>query len=264
MSKIKNITGKIGTAVLATILTTTLAGCAGTSGLKKGENYGSIASSVQHNETVNQPSYDGMNKDLENRLTETYTTKKKGTKESFDFYVGVYAGKANYEWSNCIPECGVDNIPSTNVIGVMGGGFYTGLRDKIKVDPGLQIDWLQTTDLHSHEVGAMDNRILSFNFLLRLPLKISDKFPNGRLQPYIGGGLGADWTKINTKYGNGDCNHHTETVLGGVRYFVSENVSIFGEYRNTKTEHHNFIHDRSDISIKQSADIGIIGIARHF
>ena len=91
---------------------------------------------------------------------------------------------------------------------------------------------------------------VALNALYRYPVGMSEGFPRGRFQPYVGAGLGAFIARLSTTTTPLDVNkdiHDTDTrlggqFLGGVRVLVTRNIGVFAEYKfvNTQTFEFNF------------------------
>jgi len=89
---------------------------------------------------------------------------------------------------------------------------------------------------------------VALNALYRYPLGMSEDFPHGRFQPYVGAGLGAFIAKLSTTTTPLDVNkdiHDTDTrlggqFLGGIRVLVTRNIGLFAEYKFVKTQTFEF------------------------
>jgi opacity protein-like surface antigen len=140
-----------------------------------------------------------------------------------------------------------------------------------------------TTDL---SVQSADFTVfaLALNVLYRVPLFTSAEHPYGRLQPYIGAGLGAYVATMHTRTSPFDNNTRVNDTdvkpgvqaLGGLKLFLLRNVALFAEYRFVQTQEFTFnfkaegtvggfpatehATDRSDMTQHQAA----FGIAIHW
>ena len=125
--------------------------------------------------------------------------------------------------------------PGLNVNGTKNGmdtGFNVGARFGYYLDdlnlPNLSVeaDWLLSQSDYSHVSNArLQSNSYMANLIYHVPL-------DGPFQVYGGAGLGA----IDTNVDNGLGNHGGSTVLGwqalgGLEYQVSEQASLFTEYR---------------------------------
>jgi opacity protein-like surface antigen len=79
-----------------------------------------------------------------------------------------------------------------------------------------------------------------FSVLGRYPFLVSPEFPRGRLQPHLGIGPAIFITSWDDQEGDTNENVGSETVvngglqfLGGISYFIFENVAAFAEYKFT-------------------------------
>jgi hypothetical protein len=88
---------------------------------------------------------------------------------------------------------------------------------------------------------------ISINFMGRYPLLKSPVFPRGRLQPYIGIGPGLFITSIEDLEPHPNDNIGSKTltfggfqVIGGLKFFLLKNLSLFAEYK--------FSHFTADLS----------------
>jgi len=88
---------------------------------------------------------------------------------------------------------------------------------------------------------------VSFNLMGRYPLLKSPDFPRGRIQPYIGIGPGLFITSIedlgtdpNDNIGSKTLTFGGLQVIGGLKFFLLKNLSLFAEYK--------FSHFTADLS----------------
>ena len=183
-----------------------------------------------------------------------FAAEKKGFFDSLDTYVGVGVSQVNYSFNNCNPVCPAGSIPGTTALSAKIGAFY--VNKSWLIEPGIEAEWMQTTEIHSEKIGAVDGRVGSVSLLGRM------KF--GKWQPYAGAGLGLQTDKVNTNYGEGSCSHSAKILIGGVKYFFSPKTAAFVEFRNIKSQHANFITLRPDISVDTNMNVGTIGIIRRF
>ncbi len=106
--------------------------------------------------------------------------------------------------------------------------------------------------------------IVAANLLTRLPLYQNQTFPNGRLQWYLGLGLGADMAKLDISgSGSEDDTALAFQALAGGKVFLTPHIALFGEYKFTHASHTwNF----SDTKIEADLDVNhaLFGVAVHF
>jgi opacity protein-like surface antigen len=88
---------------------------------------------------------------------------------------------------------------------------------------------------------------VSFDLMGRYPLLKSPDFPRGRIQPYIGIGPGLFITSIEDLEPDSNNNIGSKTltfgglqVIGGLKFFLLKNLSLFAEYK--------FSHFTADLS----------------
>lgn len=85
---------------------------------------------------------------------------------------------------------------------------------------------------------SFDSRVtgLSFDLVGRLPLMVSNNFPNGRLQPYLTVGPGVYFSHIKISptpgFGSKDSDSSAGIKVGaGTTWMFTRNLGMFGEYR---------------------------------
>jgi len=120
-----------------------------------------------------------------------------------------------------------------------------------------------TTDL---SIQGVDFTVftLALNLLYRVPLFTSDEYPFGRVQPYIGAGVGAFIATMHTRTSPFDNNtriHDTDVrpgiqALGGLKFFVFRNVAVFAEYKFVQTQEFTF-------NFKADGTIGGVPVTEH-
>ena len=75
----------------------------------------------------------------------------------------------------------------------------------------------------------------SLNLLYRVPVAVSEKYPDGRLQPYIGGGPQYSFLySVNTVSGLSVKNKYHSNgwgyqLFGGARYLLNPRIGLFAE-----------------------------------
>jgi len=119
--------------------------------------------------------------------------------------------------------------------------------------------------------GEMEisSTIVAVNLLRRRPFGASEIFPNGRWQPYIGIGGGAEVTHAERRL---DGIKDTDIapalqVLSGVKVFLWRNIALFAEYKFTRAAHFFEFNTRplprtEEITFSVNHVVG--GIAFHF
>jgi len=85
---------------------------------------------------------------------------------------------------------------------------------------------------------SFDSRVtgLSFDLMGRLPLMVSNNFPNGQLQPYLAVGPGVYFSHIKITptpvFGSKDSDSRPGIkVAAGSTWMFTRNIGLFGEYR---------------------------------
>jgi opacity protein-like surface antigen len=150
--------------------------------------------------------------------------------------LGTAAAQADFTDNTYVSILGGPTFaPGLNVNGTKNGmdtGFNVGARagyylsDLNLPNFSVEADWLLSQSDYSHVSNArLQSNSYMANLIYHLPL-------DGPFQVYGGAGLGA----IDTNVDNGFGNHGGSTVLGwqalgGLEYQVSEQASLFAEYR---------------------------------
>jgi opacity protein-like surface antigen len=85
---------------------------------------------------------------------------------------------------------------------------------------------------------SFDSRVtgLSFDLMGRLPLIVSNNFPNGQLQPYLTIGPGIYFSRVKLTptpfFGSKDSDSSGGVKVGaGATWMITRNIGLFGEYR---------------------------------
>jgi hypothetical protein len=85
---------------------------------------------------------------------------------------------------------------------------------------------------------SFDSRVtgLSFDLIGRLPLMVSNNFPNGQLQPYLTIGPGVYFSHIEISPSPGFGSRDSDSSAGikvaaGSTWMFTRNIGLFGEYR---------------------------------
>jgi len=106
--------------------------------------------------------------------------------------------------------------------------------------------------------------IPALNLLVRYPFGVSERFPNGWFQYYLGGGVGASITKLDIST-LGDDKDTTVAVqaLAGVKWMFHRNVGVFFEYKFTHADH-SFDISGATLDLKLNVNHVLGGLAVHF
>jgi opacity protein-like surface antigen len=94
---------------------------------------------------------------------------------------------------------------------------------------------------------------VALNALYRYPVFTGPEYPFGRLQPYVGIGVGAFISTMYTRTSPFDHNRYIQDtdvapglqVLGGLKAFVVKNVAFFAEYRYIDTGEFTFNFEKN-------------------
>ena len=146
----------------------------------------------------------------------------------------VFGGKIGY-WFDFFPFVGAEldistfspdiTVPSQRLGNT---GFNIGtFQDSVPVGNAFKFN-----------VSVVD---IGVNIMGRYPLLQGPDFPRGRLQPYIGAGPALFFTSIEDTRPNSDTNSLGSKsltfggfqLLGGVKFFLLKNLSLFAEYKFT-------------------------------
>jgi opacity protein-like surface antigen len=108
-----------------------------------------------------------------------------------------------------------------------------------------------------------NSTLVAMNVLTRLPLMVSQEFPNGRISPYFGGGVGFDRTYYRATRLEGTEYDVAYQAKVGAEIFFIKNLSVLGEYKFTATEH-TFKDSRGDNDYNFNVNHFVGGVAMHF
>ena len=143
--------------------------------------------------------------------------------------------------------------------------MYRGWRERLMgVDVGAELEWMQSIEMHIHEPGEIDDRLISLVAIARLPLQVSEQYVDGRIQPYLGLGFGSEVLNIMLDSGFGSCAHGGPVKMAGVRYMLTPQVGVNFEYRNFSTEHHNLSEAAANIAFDEFLETTTLGVSYHF
>jgi opacity protein-like surface antigen len=176
-----------------------------------------------------------------------------------DPYIALFGGLALPSRTDTTVESGAlnqhftvldQNFGSSRSLGGKIGVWVPALRRSVGLDYGLELDVTNYqpdvkagrfrasgTASGSPVIGAsmsstlnVNSTIVAANLLLRLPLSVSEEFPNGRLYPYLGGGPGFQ----NSTFSGGRANSDFAVqAVAGLHVFLAKRLSLFGEYKYT-------------------------------
>ncbi len=190
----------------------------------------------------------------------------------WEFSVGVFGGKAYHSnedlkinsGDNGDPWHGTAHGVQLNDSGTFGGKLTAWhLPRKYNWQPqvGFELDFTRfTADRHPQtqgangtvstpgfELGSVDIgftsdlsvNTLAANLLFRYPIWSTPDLPQGRIAPYVGAGLGAQRAVMSLQfipYREVDY-ALARQVLVGMKFFVMQNLAVFGEYKRIWSDH---------------------------
>jgi len=119
--------------------------------------------------------------------------------------------------------------------------------------PVSAITWLNKVDVNS--------TLLTVNLMFRVPLYVSAEFPNGRIDPYGGGGVGIQNTSFGSQ-GKAPRDFGTQ-ALAGLNVFMTRRIAFFGEYKYTHVKQTlNFATSEEQYTF--AVHHAVFGLAVHF
>jgi opacity protein-like surface antigen len=108
---------------------------------------------------------------------------------------------------------------------------------------GLAVDgsWFRPEEDVSNNPAKIDVVPISALAMARLPLLRSQLYPNGRVQPYVGAGVGAFYTQLKFDTAVGTRFSHSSwdvgaDLRGGATFMFTPFLGLFAEYRFTWVE----------------------------
>jgi opacity protein-like surface antigen len=193
-------------------------------------------------------------------------------------YVLGYVGAAITENKNLRTELELNDAPFVNgrahdlsfdtsvVFGAKAGYFYDrpllggnigAELDVYHFRPDLQPQNVKFTGLLAGVNGESRTRLqaadievtaVTLNLLYRFGLMSDTRYPNGRLQPYVGIGGGAFIARLATTTSPFDVNKDISDTdvkpgvqaLAGARWFLTRNIALFAEYKFLQTDTFSF------------------------
>ena len=193
-------------------------------------------------------------------------------------YFSAYAGVAVTEDKDLRTELELNGTPFVNgrardlsfdssvVFGGKAGYFFernllggnVGLElDVYHFEPDLDAQTVRFSGLLAGFNGDIQTRLQSadveitavtLNLLYRFRLLPAPQHPRGRLQPYVGVGVGAFIARLSTQTSPFDTNKDISDTdvragvqaLGGLRFFLTRNIALFAEYKFIQTDTFSF------------------------
>ena len=193
-------------------------------------------------------------------------------------YVSGYAGVAITEDKDLRTELELNGTPFVNgrardlsfdpsvVFGGKAGYFFernllggnVGLElDVYHFEPDLDAQTVRFSGLLAGFNGDFQTRLqaadveltaVTLNLLYRFRLLPAPQYPLGRLQPYVGLGVGAFIARLSTQTSPFDTNKDISDTdvragvqaLGGLRFFLTRNIALFAEYKFIQTDTFSF------------------------
>jgi OOP family OmpA-OmpF porin len=219
-------------------------------------------------------------------------------------YFGLYAGAAfplenDVEFSEFRRLVGPPGLSDVTVrdmgfdtSGILGGKFGYFLEPLPFLGFELDVFNIFGPDIDTNRTRTLDTTIGNFtappssvintgpevelrvtgvmlNIIGRLPLKRSDDFPQGRLNPYFG--VGGGWINAQLDVKNrlgGDDGDVADLVgaqgIAGLKYFFAPNVAMFAEYKYLHVFNGKWSLSGSKVQSDLDFNIATAGIAFHF
>lgn len=180
------------------------------------------------------------------------------------------------------------NLKTSVAFGGKLGAWTTVFRNATGVDFGAELDVTHfTPDADGQSVSAsgqitsggvpvgnvisvafptveISATVVGLNLLVRKPLYVTDSYPNGGLQLYFGGGVGAEMADLQIS-GAGSAGDTTFAyqALAGTKLFFTKNIAVFAEYKFTSASHSWDVGGtKVDADLRVNHVIG--GLAFHF
>lgn len=183
------------------------------------------------------------------------------------------------------PECLVhDTLDAvlTNSLSVGGkiGAWFPSLRSTTGLDYGVEVDVTKyrphiksgafnaTGSFRGMPVGVVDKTgvtdvnatIVAVYVLLRMPLSVSEEFPNGRLFPYAGAGLAFSVPSTGLK--DRDTNDVAFQGIAGLQMLIWQRVGIIGGYKLTHARQ-SFTIGSQQQTLDFTVSHAVVGLAVH-
>lgn len=176
--------------------------------------------------------------------------------DNVEFIHSLHLGVVDYKFHDCTPNCGTP-VGSTGLWGISETLYYKGFE---KFHPGLQVGFDQTTSMHVHHPGEINDRLAYVLLMVRVPVR--------KINFYAGVGAGSQFTQIVLLNGQqADCNHGGPVAKAGAEYMLTKQVGFGLEYMFANTHHDFESHDGgdgNDIHLKQDMHSVATVLAFHF
>ena len=140
--------------------------------------------------------------------------------------------------------------------------FNLGLETEVfNSTPHIKQQDITIAGINTGTQSGLTNRVLTW-----APLVVVVRYQAGAFEPYAGVGLGVFFSHISD---GTDSSSSTDVGLNtqlGLRYRVTNNVSVFGEwkYNYANINHTNIAGTGTDISYNYNANIFAAGVGYHF
>jgi opacity protein-like surface antigen len=212
----------------------------------------------------------------------------------WDPYVGLFAGyNMPSDTDVAVTGAGINQtfknveLKSSLSWGGKIGAWTMETRDVVGLDLGLELDVMNyypsnnsgkrysvsgTTagvPIPPGSTGTLaqvdvESTMATINLLGRLPLLDSQEFPNGRLFPYAGGGVGVERAYYSGAGASDSVYDLAYQIKGGVEFYMTHAVSAFAEFKYTMTEH--TFKDSAGNNYRYDFNVmhGVAGLALHF
>lgn len=207
-----------------------------------------------------------------------------------DFFIALYGGMAFPTKTNAQVDSASRNdhftvidqaFSSSKSLGGKIGVWVPTLRERTGLDFGYAIDVTNyQPDIKSGRFKAtgiangapvsavtwadkinVDSTLYTLNLLFRVPLYVSAEYPNGRVYPYGGGGVGIQNTSFGTQ-GRAPRDFGTQ-ALAGLNLFLTPHIAMFGEYKFTNVKQ-TLGFATSDEKYTFAVHHAVFGLAYHF
>lgn len=197
-----------------------------------------------------------------------------GTKASAEWYVGGQAGFVkpndlkNVEGIGSAKGISLSDLDLENALGygIKTGYFFPDYLDWF----GLEFE-VFTANPHIKQQGATAqlggssttlDPFSGTNFRIITPaVNLMFRVPGYYIEPYVGAGIGAFWGRLSDDAGTDHDIAPGLNALGGVRFYLNENVALFTEYKYNYTK---FKFSDSLLKVTYSSQSFFGGITYHF
>ncbi len=172
-----------------------------------------------------------------------------GTNACAEWYVGGQAGFVkpndlkNVEGIGSAKGISLSDLDLENALGygVKAGYFFPGYMDWL----GLEFEvFTANPHIKQQDVTAgfgsssspLGNLAGSHLRIITPAVNLMLRFPGYYIEPYAGIGIGAFWARISDSTGSDNDISPGANILGGVRFYLNENVALFTEYKYNYTK----------------------------